>query len=112
MKLLAAYFADPRSGFDIPLAPPGTPFQRRVWAALCMIPVGSVRSYGELARELGTAARALGGACGSNPIALIIPCHRVVSASGGLGGFMGGRRDVPLAIKRWLLAHEGALLHA
>lgn len=110
-RLLDAYLADPATPFDIPLAPRGTPFQQRVWSALCGIPVGQVLSYGELARQLGTAARALGGACGRNPIALIIPCHRVVAASGALGGFMGGHLDFPLAVKRWLLLHERALPH-
>ena len=108
---LQAYLDDPRAPFDIALAPEGTAFQQKIWQALCRIPVGAVRRYGELARELHTAARAVGGACGSNPIALVIPCHRVIAADGQLGGFMGGRRDTPMAIKRWLLRHEGALPH-
>jgi methylated-DNA-[protein]-cysteine S-methyltransferase len=107
--LLARYLADPSVVFDLPLRPGGTPFQQRVWSALCDIPVGEVLTYGELARKLGSSPRAVGGACGANPIALVIPCHRVVSAT-GLGGFMGGRRDTPLAIKRWLLEHERAPL--
>jgi methylated-DNA-[protein]-cysteine S-methyltransferase len=109
---LGAYLDDPRSAFDLPLAPQGTPSQQRLWSALCAIPVGDVRTYGQLAQTLGTAARAVGGACGKNPIALVIPCHRVLAADGGLGGFMGGKNATPLAIKRWLLAHEGCNLSA
>lgn len=111
VALLEAYVDDPGVPFDVALAPAGTPFQQSVWEALLRIPVGTVRRYGDLARELRTAARAVGGACGRNPIALIIPCHRVIASGGELGGFMGGRRDTPLGIKRWLLAHEGALPH-
>jgi O-6-methylguanine DNA methyltransferase len=81
----------------------GTPFQRKVWAALRQIPAGQTESYGRLAAALGTpkAARAVGSACGANPIPLLIPCHRVVPAAGGLGGFSGG-----LHWKRRLLALE------
>ncbi|MGH8254728.1 MAG: methylated-DNA--[protein]-cysteine S-methyltransferase, partial [Steroidobacteraceae bacterium] len=83
----------------------GTDFQRRVWAALRRIRPGSVLSYGALAAELGrpTAARAVGLANGSNPIAIVVPCHRVIGADASLTGYGGG-----LARKRWLLAHEGA----
>lgn len=102
-----AYFADPRTPFTLALAPVGTPFQRCVWAALRSIPVGETRRYGELARQLDSAPRAIGGACRANPIPLVVPCHRVVAA-GGDGGFM-GRVDGPeLALKRWLLQHEQA----
>lgn len=102
-----AYFADPRTPFTLALAPGGTPFQRRVWAALRAIPVGETRRYGELARQLDSAPRAIGGACRANPIPLVVPCHRVVAACGD-GGFM-GRVDGPeLALKRWLLQHERA----
>lgn len=102
---LRAYFADPRTPFTLTLAPGGTPFQRRVWAALRAIPVGETRRYGELAGQLDSAPRAIGGACRANPIPLVVPCHRVVAA-GGDGGFM-GRVDGPeLALKRWLLQHE------
>jgi len=83
----------------------GTPFQQRVWQALSNIPLGQTRTYGELAKKLRTSARAIGMACRTNPIALIVPCHRVVAAN-DLGGF-GGRRDgKPLRVKQWLLAHE------
>jgi methylated-DNA-[protein]-cysteine S-methyltransferase len=84
----------------------GTPFQRRVWHALRRIPSGCTRSYGELARELGSSARAVGGACRRNPIPIVVPCHRVIAAGGGAGGFMGQRSGDALAIKTWLLDHE------
>jgi methylated-DNA-[protein]-cysteine S-methyltransferase len=93
--------------FTVPLAPAGTPFQQRVWQAICAIPCGQSRTYGELARSVGSVPRSVGQACGSNPIALIIPCHRVIGSRGALGGFMHAASGDPLAIKRWLLAHEG-----
>ena len=104
---LAEYFARTRTTFDIPLDPPGTAFQRRVWDALRAIPYGTTLSYGELARRLGDvrATRAVGAANGKNPIPIIVPCHRVVGANGALTGFGGG-----LDRKRWLLEHEGALM--
>lgn len=108
---LARYFDDPAASFDLPLAEQGTPFQRRVWAALRGIPRGQTRTYGDLARELGSAARAVGGACRANPVAIVTPCHRVVAA-GGYGGFAGHRGGSLLDIKRWLLAHEGVRLSA
>jgi methylated-DNA-[protein]-cysteine S-methyltransferase len=104
-RLLRRYFQNPRSRLNLPLAPAGTPFQQRVWRALRRIPPGQVRSYGQLARSLGTSARAIGGACRANPIPLFIPCHRVV-ASGGEGGFMGKTAGRAMAVKRWLLRHE------
>lgn len=102
------YFQDPRFRFRLPLATPGTPFQRRVWAALRAIPAGETRTYGELAAELGSSARAVGGACRANPVPIVVPCHRVVAVD-GLGGFSGATAGPRLAAKRWLLAHEGAL---
>ena len=84
----------------------GTPFQRRVWQALRGIPSGSTCSYGELAHELGSSARAVGGACRRNPIPIVVPCHRVAAAAGGVGGFMGQRDGEALTIKQWLLDHE------
>ena len=85
----------------------GTPFQHRVWTALRAIPAGATRSYAALAREIGlpSAVRAVGAANGANPVALIVPCHRVIGADGSLTGYGGG-----LDRKRWLLAHEGALV--
>jgi methylated-DNA-[protein]-cysteine S-methyltransferase len=106
-RQLERYLADPQFRFTVPLAPTGTAFRRRVWDALTSIPVGESRTYGEMARKLATAARAVGGACGANPIALVIPCHRVVGSQGSLGGFMGVTEGDPMAIKRWLLTHEG-----
>jgi len=106
-RQLERYFADPGFRFRLPLAPAGTAFRRKVWDALATIPVGESRTYGELARSLHTAPRAVGGACGANPIALVIPCHRVVGSQGSLGGFMGTTAGDPIAIKRWLLTHEG-----
>ncbi|HYL20259.1 MAG TPA: methylated-DNA--[protein]-cysteine S-methyltransferase [Gemmatimonadales bacterium] len=103
---LTAYFVKDRKTFDLPLEPAGTAFQRRVWTALRAIPYGTTLSYGELARRLGDprATRAVGAANGSNPIPIIVPCHRVIGARGELTGFGGG-----LDRKRWLLEHEGAL---
>lgn len=100
------YFEDPAWPFDLPLAMCGTPFQRRVWQALGRIPSGRTRSYGELAGELGSSARAVGGACRRNPIPIVVPCHRVIAAGGGAGGFMGQRAGEALVIKKWLLEHE------
>lgn len=102
---LDAYWADPAHVFDVRFAPTGTPFQLRVWHALKAIPAGQPITYGALAKQLGTAARAVGQACGSNPLPIIIPCHRVVAAS-GLGGFMHASSGAPLDVKTWLLAHE------
>jgi methylated-DNA-[protein]-cysteine S-methyltransferase len=107
VRELERYLADPGFRFTLPLAPAGTPFRQRVWEAIARIPAGESRTYGELARELHTAPRAVGGACGANPIALVIPCHRVVGSRGALGGFMNATGGDPLAIKRWLLRHEG-----
>lgn len=104
---LSEYFARARTTFDLPLDPGGSPFERRVWAALRRIPYGATVSYGELARRLGDvrATRAVGAANGRNPIPIIVPCHRVVGSRGELVGFGGG-----LDRKRWLLEHEGALM--
>ncbi|HET7458633.1 MAG TPA: methylated-DNA--[protein]-cysteine S-methyltransferase [Gemmatimonadaceae bacterium] len=104
---LAAYFAGERTTFTVPLAPRGTPFQRRVWLALRAIPHGETISYLELARRVGDprAVRAVGGANGRNPLPVIVPCHRVIGADGSLTGFGGG-----IERKRWLLEHEGARL--
>jgi methylated-DNA-[protein]-cysteine S-methyltransferase len=102
---LAAYFKNPRHRFELPMKLNGTPFQQQVWKALRKIPAGAPLTYGQLAQKLGTAPRPIGGACGANPIPIIVPCHRVVSAS-GLGGFMRTRYLGSLNIKSWLLAHE------
>jgi methylated-DNA-[protein]-cysteine S-methyltransferase len=104
---LQAYFDGKRMSFDLPLAPEGSDFQKRVWAALCAIPPGETRSYADIARAIGSAPRAVGGANGANPIPLFIPCHRVIAADGSLGGYSGG--DGP-ATKRYLLDHESRAL--
>ena len=104
---LQGYFDGKRLTFDLPLAPEGSPFQKRVWAALCAIPSGETRSYADIARAIGSAPRAVGGANGANPIPLFIPCHRVIAADGSLGGYSGG--DGP-ATKRFLLNHESRAL--
>lgn len=102
---LRAYVDNPAHGFDLPLAIEGSEFQRRVWAAIARIPSGATRTYGELASELGSTARAVGQACGDNRLPIVIPCHRVVS-SRGLGGFAHRADGLMLDVKRWLLAHE------
>ena len=104
---LQDYFDGKRLTFDLPLAPHGSAFQKRVWAALCAIPPGETRSYADIARAIGSAPRAVGGANGANPIPIIIPCHRVVAADGSLGGYSGG--DGP-ATKRFLLDLESQAL--
>lgn len=102
---LQAYLHDPRTPLPLSSFPHGTSFQQRVWQALRAIPVGTTVTYAELARRVGSGARAVANACGANPLPLLIPCHRVVS-SHGLGGFMRGRTTDALAIKHWLLEHE------
>ena len=109
---LERWLDDPGFRFTIALAPVGTPFRRRVWTALTAIPRGESRTYGDIARTVHSAPRAVGQACGDNPIPLIIPCHRVVAANGSLGGFMHATGGDPIAIKRWLLAHEGVRVPA
>ena len=102
---LLGYLENPDAQFTVPLNLNGTPHQKKVWQAMCNIPRGQTRSYGELAAELGSGAQAVGQACGANPIPVIIPCHRVVGKT-GLGGFMRRASGTSLDIKRWLLAHE------
>ena len=99
---LFAYFDGSLTQFDLPLNPSGTPYRRRVWAALCEIPYGATRSYADLARQTGGSPRSVGQANGSNPIPIIIPCHRVL-ATNGIGGYSGGEG---LPTKRALLALE------
>lgn len=105
---LHTWIATPDQPHGLPLLAQGTPFQRRVWAAIAAIPCGRTRRYGELARELDSAARAVGGACGANPFPLIVPCHRVVSSQ-GLGGFAGDTDGHLIRVKQWLLTHEARL---
>jgi methylated-DNA-[protein]-cysteine S-methyltransferase len=104
-RQIAYYLDDPGFAWDVPLRPAGTAFQRRVWACIAAIPRGHTCSYGHIAKELGSAARAVGQACGQNPFPLVIPCHRVVGAR-GLGGFAHHADGFHVSVKRWLLAHE------
>jgi methylated-DNA-[protein]-cysteine S-methyltransferase len=104
---LSAYFADPDFHFDLPLNPGGTEHQNKVWNAMRAIPRGQVQTYGALAARIHSSPRAVGQACGNNPIPIVIPCHRVVGKS-GMGGFMRHSGGYALDIKHWLLAHEHA----
>ena len=102
---LERYRESPDAKFDLPVVIEGSDLQRGVWDAMCAIPRGSTRTYGELARELGADARAIGQACGDNRLPLVIPCHRIVAAD-GLGGFGHATGGYLLEVKRWLLMHE------
>jgi methylated-DNA-[protein]-cysteine S-methyltransferase len=104
-RQLERYCEDADAAFDLPLAIEGTPFQRAVWEAMCAIARGRTRTYGELARELGGEARAVGQACGDNRLPIVIPCHRVVAAD-GIGGFAHATDGYLIEAKRWLLLHE------
>jgi methylated-DNA-[protein]-cysteine S-methyltransferase len=104
-----AYFKTPHWQFDLPTKPAGTEHQRKVWANIQEMPSGKTKTYGELAKQIKSGARAVGTACGANPYPLIVPCHRVVSSQ-GIGGFM--KENSPglyRQIKLWLLKHEGVL---
>ncbi len=109
IQQIRAYFDGELREFDLPLALQGTEHQKRVWDELRRIPFGALISYGELARRIGrpTASRAVGAANGKNPIAIIIPCHRVIGANGSLTGYGGG-----LDVKRWLIQHEAQAMPA
>ena len=102
---LERYRDDPDTVFDLPLLVEGSTLQRGVWDAMCAIPRGRTRTYGELARELGADARVIGQACGDNRLPIVIPCHRVVAAD-GIGGFSHTSEGYLIEVKRWLLAHE------
>ena len=104
---LKAYFTQPGFEFDLPIAAQGTEHQKRVWAALRTIPRGETLSYGELANQLGSGARAVGNACRNNPVSIVVPCHRVVAANGP-GGYSGAVSGSKLDRKLWLLEHERA----
>jgi methylated-DNA-[protein]-cysteine S-methyltransferase len=103
------YFRDAQQAFSVPLVPAATAFQQRVRAALRAIPTGQTRGYGELAAQLDSGARAVGNACRRNPLPIVVPCHRVVAAS-GVGGYAGHTAGPELRRKRWLLEHEGVKL--
>lgn len=102
---LRDYFTGERREFDLPLGASGTAFQQQVWRALCTIPYGRTASYRHIADAIGNpkAVRAVGAANGRNPLAIVVPCHRIIGADGSLTGYAGG-----LERKQWLLAHEGA----
>ena len=104
---LMAYIENADFKFDLPIKLAGSKHQLDVWRAMQKIAAGKTQTYGELAAKIDSSPRAVGTACGLNPVPIVVPCHRVVAAN-GLGGFMGGKRNDPLAIKRWLLAHESA----
>lgn len=106
---LEAYFRDANKSVSWPLGLHGTTHQQRVWRALLEIPRGEVRTYGDIARQLGSSAQAVGNACRNNPIPVVVPCHRVISAQ-GIGGYAGETDGPRLAVKRWLLAHESVEL--
>jgi len=106
VRQLRAYLADSGFAFSLPLRPAGTRFQRRVWEQIAAIPSHQTKTYGDLAHLLKTGPRAVGQACGANPYPVVVPCHRVVAAHGGLGGFARQGGGFLLDVKRWLLAHE------
>jgi len=103
---IEAYFDGSTISFDLPMRPEGTRFQKRVWQRMKAIPYGATIRYGDIAKELATASRAVGNACGRNPLPIVIPCHRVVGSSGTLGGYSGGDG---VTTKIVLLRLEGAL---
>jgi methylated-DNA-[protein]-cysteine S-methyltransferase len=109
VEQLLAYFDRAGTAFSLPLELEGTEFQKAVWEQLIKIETGEVRTYGDIARILHSSPRAVGNACRANPIPIIVPCHRVVSAQ-GLGGYGGKTRGSRLQKKRWLLSHEGCSL--
>jgi len=108
VRQLRAWLKEPGFEFGLPLAPAGTHFQRRVWEQICAIPAGQTKSYGEVAAAIHSGPRAVGNACGANPYPIVVPCHRVVGANQGLGGFARQRGGFLLDIKKWLLQHEHA----
>jgi len=112
-RQLDEYFRGKRRDFELPLDIDGSPFQREVWDALVRIPYGETESYGQLAERVGRpgAARAVGGANVRNPLPIVVPCHRVIGASGALTGY-GGPSQEGIAIKRWLIDHETAAVAA
>ncbi len=107
VRQLKAYFDGSLKDFDLPLDPPGSDFQKAVCNEMLRIPFGERWAYGDIAKNLGKPAQAVGGACGRNPIPIIIPCHRVVGANGSMTGFSGGEG---VETKVWLLQHEGMIM--
>ncbi len=103
---LKAYLKNSKFEFDLLLHISGTHHQQRVWSSILAIPPGETKSYAEIAKQIHSAPRAVGQACGANRLPIVIPCHRVIAKNGGLGGFMHASDGMPLDIKRWLLMHE------
>lgn len=108
---LMQYLDNPMHQFRLPIKMHGSKHQIDVWQAMQKIAPGKTLTYGDVAEKIASSPRAVGTACGRNPVPIVVPCHRIVAAN-GLGGFMGGKQGDPLAIKRWLLTHEGALAPA
>ena len=108
-RQIQAYFAGELTAFDLPVAPSGTAHQQKVWRAMQDIAFGDYRSYGDLSAAIGSSPRAVGTACGKNPIPIVIPCHRVLAAGGQIGGYSGSGGT---ETKRYLLSLEGVLLNA
>ena len=106
VRQLRAYLTDSGFAFSLPLRPAGTPFQQSVWEQIASIPNHRTRTYGEVAKAVKSAPRAVGQACGANPYPVVVPCHRVIATGGGLGGFARQEGGFLLDVKRWLLAHE------
>lgn len=105
-----AYFEGTLTSFNEPISDQGTAHDQKVWRAMLKIPYGQTRSYGEVAKQIGSSAQAVGNACGRNPLPIIIPCHRIVGRN-GIGGFSGSKNDETVLIKHWLLEHERAHAH-
>ncbi len=110
IRQLDEYCNNPRFKFNLPFSYDGTPHQLKVWQIMQQIEAGSTLTYGEVARQLVSAPRAVGGACGANPLPVFIPCHRIIAANAKLGGFNSGNIFFNLGIKKWLLNHEGIAL--
>jgi methylated-DNA-[protein]-cysteine S-methyltransferase len=110
IRQLDEYQKNPKFIFNLPFTIAGTEHQRKVWQIMLQIKSGATLSYGEVAKLLSSAPRAVGGACGKNPFPVFIPCHRIIAANSSLGGFNSGNIFFNLGIKRWLLNHEGIKL--
>ena len=108
VRQLTAYLENPLHRFDLPCLPEGTAHRQKVWRVMLDIAPGHTLTYGEVARRIGSSPRAVGGACGANPLPVVIPCHRIVASGGALGGFAHSTHGFLPGIKRWLLAHEAA----
>lgn len=108
---LAEYLKNPQFKFNLPYQLNGTPHQLKIWQVMQTIDCGKTMTYGQVANLIGSAPRAVGGACGKNPLPVIVPCHRIIAMNNKLGGFNSGNIFFSLGIKRWLLNHEGVMLN-